>query len=64
MPEDGESRRLAEIQNVSEDECYEHWEGVYWEPVEEGAETGICKSDYDFDAWITDQEKREEKDES
>lgn len=59
MPKDKESKRLAEIQNVSEDECYERWEGVYWEPYENGSDTGICQSNFDFDGWAAEYEQKE-----
>lgn len=58
MPEQKEPRRFAEIQNVSEEECYERWQGVKWVADENNPEVGVCDSDFDFDSWATEYEEK------
>lgn len=62
MPED--ENGYAYIENVSEEECFERWDGVDWKPIEEGSSLGICKSDFDFDTWVTEHEKQEMENEN
>lgn len=44
------------ISNVTEDECFDRWQGVSWEADEDDSDKGICKSDYDFDGWASEYE--------
>lgn len=54
-PNDG----YAYIENVSEDECYEKWEGNDWVADDDNPEVGICESNFDFDAWAEEYEGEE-----
>lgn len=51
-PKDG----YAYIENTTEEECRDKWDGNDWTPDTEGSETGICESNFDFDAWAEEYE--------
>lgn len=53
-------KRYAYIDNVTKEECFERWEGVMWVPKTTDSPVGLCKSDYDFDAWIEERDKGED----
>lgn len=58
MPND--PNEYARIENTSQEECFERWQGVDWTPYEENPKLGRCDSDYDFDGWAAEHEGDEE----
>ncbi|QSJ16594.1 hypothetical protein JYQ62_33610 [Nostoc sp. UHCC 0702] len=49
MPDPNE--KYSYIDNVSEEECYEKWEGNDWVADDNNPEVGVCESNFDFDAF-------------
>lgn len=55
MPDKSEYSR---IDNVTEEECFDRWQGVRWQGDE--GDKGTCYSDYDFDGWSKEKEEGDE----
>lgn len=54
-PNDG----YAYVEGVSEEECYERWEGVDWVADDDNSGVGVCESNFDFDGWADEYEGNE-----
>lgn len=52
----------ATIRDVTEDECFDRWQGVSWTENNDGSDKGTCKSDYDFDGWASEYEGDSDED--
>lgn len=49
----------AYIDNVSEEECYDRWDGNSWTADDNNPDVGTCESSFDFDGWAAEHEGEE-----
>jgi hypothetical protein len=59
MATNPQDKNLSEIQNVTQEECFDRWKGQYW--YNTSGDKGTCGSDYDFDGWIEQHEQEQEE---